>query len=172
LYERGKVDPSALVDGLGETWRVPEYSFKPWPGCRCNHTTIGLGLELHAQGVRPNAVQDIQIGLGRLNWLTVGAPYEAAQGSVTHAQFNAAYSFARALADGRVDLESYRLQAIADPTVAGFAARTRVIVDSAISPDSQAARVILTLHDGRAIEARKDVMKGGPEDPMTENELI
>ena len=50
--------------------------------------------------------------MGDVNWLTVGEPYDPARDSVVHAQFNAAYSFARALADGRVDLETYQKPAI------------------------------------------------------------
>ena len=51
-------------------------------------------------GVRPDAVEAAEIRMGNVNWLTVGEPYEARRDSVVHAQFNAAYSFARALTEG------------------------------------------------------------------------
>jgi 2-methylcitrate dehydratase PrpD len=172
LYERDEVNREALTGGLGEVWRIPEYSFKPWPGCRCNHTTIGLGLRLSGQGVKPGDVRQVEIGLGSLNWLTVGGPYDPGRESITHAQFNAAYSFARALTDARVDLRSYQVPALRDPAVAALAARTRVIDDPAIDSESQAARVRVTLNDGRTVEARSDTMKGGPEEPMSEGELL
>jgi 2-methylcitrate dehydratase PrpD len=44
LYERGEVDVERLFGGLGHDWRILEYSLKPYPCCRCNHTPIGLGV--------------------------------------------------------------------------------------------------------------------------------
>ncbi|MGZ8229797.1 MAG: MmgE/PrpD family protein [Burkholderiales bacterium] len=172
LYERGEVNVDALTDGLGTTWRIPEYSFKPWPGCRCNHTTIGLGLRMRGDGVKTDDVKHVEIGLGNLNWLTVGGPYDPARRSATHAQFNAAYNFARALNDGRVDLRTFEVSALADPTIVALTARTTVIDDPAIDPATQTARVTLSLRDGTRIEAAKEVMKGGPEEPMSNDELF
>ena len=172
LYERGKVNAQALTEGLGESWQIPEYSFKPWPGCRCNHTTIGLGIGLNRQGIKPGEVKQVEIGLGSLNYLTVGGPYDAGRQSVTHAQFNAAYSFARALTDGHVDLHSYQVPALGDPGVVALAARTSVIDDPAIDPETQTARVKVTLHDGSSVDVTSDTMKGSPQEPMSEIELL
>ena len=172
LYERGEVKPELLFDGLGEHWRIPEYSFKPYPCCRCNHTAIELGIALHEEGVQPEAVQSIEIGLGNTNWLTVGEPYDAGRNSVVHAQFNISYSFARALADGRVDLRSYQKPAITDPAITALASRIKVVTDPAIDPTAiEPARVRLTLRDGRSIERASDTIKGSPQAPMSENEL-
>jgi len=173
LYERDEVRPEALFGGLGREWRILEYSFKPYPCCRCNHTAIDLGIRLRAQGVRPDAVESIEIGLGNVNWLTVGEPYDVKRDSVVHAQFNAAYSFARALADGRVDLASYRRPQITDPAVAALAARIRVVSDPAVEATAiEPARVSVTFRDGRATELAATAMKGGPQQPLTEAELL
>ena len=173
LYERNEVKPELLFDGLGKTWRIPEYSFKPYPCCRCNHTAIGLGIELNQQGIRPDAVQSVEIGLGNTNWLTVGEPYDAARESVVHAQFNIAYSFARALADGHVDLRTYQRPAITDPAIAALASRITVVSDPAIDAAAiEPARVRVTLDDGERIERATDTSKGSPQAPMSESELV
>lgn len=172
LYERSEVKPDILLDGLGANWRIPEYSFKPYPCCRCNHTAIGLGIELHEGGIRPDAVQSVDIGLGNTNWLTVGEPYDAGRDSVVHAQFNISYSFARALTDGRVDLRSYQKPAITDPAIAALAGRIKVVSDPSIDPTAiEPARVRLMLRDGRSIERAADTIKGSPQAPMSEKEL-
>jgi 2-methylcitrate dehydratase PrpD len=172
LYERNEVKPGVLFGGLGTSWRIPEYSFKPYPCCRCNHTAIGLGIELHKNGVRPDAVEAIEIRLGDTNWLTVGEPYDVTRDSVVHAQFNISYSFARALTDGRVDLRSYQKPQITDPAVAAFAARTTVVSDPAIEASAiEPARVRLKLKDGRSIDTDSDTIKGSPQAPMSESEL-
>jgi len=172
LYERNEVKPEILTGELGSHWRIREYSFKPYPCCRCNHTTIGLGIRLHEQGVNPGDVREAEIGMGNVNWLTVGEPY-IKHDSPVHAQFNAAYGFARALTDGRVDLRSYQQPAISDPAVIALAARTRAIDDPAIDPIAlEPARVKVTLHDARVVEVRSDTVKGSPQEPMSEDELI
>ena len=157
LYERGEVKPEILFDGLGSTWRTPEYSFKPYPCCRCNHTPIGLGIGLHGEGVRAEDVEGIEIRMGNVNWLTVGEPYDVTRDSVVHAQFNAAYSFARALADGRVDLQTYQKPAISDPRIVALTRATNVISDPAIEATAiEPARVKVTLKSGRAVEAASE----------------
>ena len=172
LYERGEVKPELLFDGLGTKWRIPEYSFKPYPCCRCNHTAIGIGIALHDEGIDAAAVESMEIGLGHTNWLTVGEPYDARRDSVVHAQFNISYSFARALADGRVDLRTYQKPAITDPAIAALAPRIRVVSDSAIDPTAiEPARVKLSLRDGRSIERATNTIKGSPQSPMSEEEL-
>jgi 2-methylcitrate dehydratase PrpD len=173
LYERDEVKAELLFGGLGTSWRVPEYSFKPYPCCRCNHAAIGLGIALHDEGIAADAVESIEIGLGHTNWLTVGEPYDVKRDSVVHAQFNISYSFARALADGRVDLRSYQKPAITDSAIAALASRITVVSDAAIDPTAiEPARLKLTLHDGRIIERAAETIKGSPQAPMSEQELM
>jgi 2-methylcitrate dehydratase PrpD len=173
LYERNEVKPELLFENFGRTWRIPEYSFKPYPCCRCNHTAIGLGIALHGEGIKPDTIEAIEIRLGDTNWLTVGEPYDVKRDSVVHAQFNVSYSFARALTDGRADLTSYQKPHITDAAVAALAARTSVISDPAIEASAiEPARIRLKLKDGRSIEVAADTIKGSPQSPMSESELI
>ena len=173
LYERNEARPELLFDGFGRDWRILEYSFKPYPCCRCNHTLIGLAIQLHAEGVRADAVETAELGLGNVNWLTVGEPYDPGRDSVVHAQFNASYGFARALLDGKVDLRSYQRPQIIDPAVAALAARTTAISDPAIEPTAiEPARVRLKLKDGRSIERSAETIKGSPQEPLSEADLL
>ena len=173
LYERHEARPEILFEDWGRDWRILEYSFKPYPCCRCNHTAIGLGIELHDAGVSCAQVESVEIRMGNVNWLTVGEPYEATRDSVVHAQFNAAYGFARALSDGKVDLRSYVKPAITDPAIAALAARTTVVSDPAIEPTAiEPARVIVHLNDGRVLERGSDTIKGSPQQPLAQAELL
>ena len=132
-----------------------------------------LGIALHRQGVRAEDVAGIEIYMGNVNWLTVGEPYDVARDSVVHAQFNASYSFARALADGNVDLMTYQKPAISDPRIVALTRVTQAISDPAIDPTAiEPARVKVTLKSGRVIEAASTTIKGSPEEPMSEDELI
>ena len=173
LHARGEARPGVVLDRLGSDWLTAQYSIKPYPCCRCKHSAIALGADLHRQGIRPAELVRAEIRMGKVDWQTVGAPYEPARDSVVHAQFNAAYGFARALADGKVDLRSYTRPHITDSAIAALAARVRVIADesmdaTAIGP----VRIRLELTGGRVLETASDTIKGSPQAPLTEREVL
>ncbi len=175
LYEGNEVRPELLTDRLGEHWRVDEYSFKPYPCCRCNHTAIGLGIglrhTLQQRSLTAADVRAIEIRIGRVNWLTVGNAYDPARNDVVHAQFNIAYGFARALLDGRVGLDTYGKSVISDPAVGALTAITTIVDDASIDPTAiEPARVRLTLATGETIEVGSDTTKGSPQEPMSADE--
>lgn len=173
LYERGEVKPEILMGGLGSDWRIPEYSLKPYPCCRCNHSAIDLGVALHDEGVQAADVASIRIGMGHVNWLTVGNAYEPQRDEIVHAQFNVAYGFARALADGKVDLRTYTRPNITEPRIAALTAVTTIVDDVAIDPTAiEPVRILLSLKDGRTIERGTDIVKGSPQAPMTAAERM
>jgi 2-methylcitrate dehydratase PrpD len=173
LYERGEVKPELLMAGLGSDWRIPEYSLKPYPCCRCNHSAIDLGIRLHAEGIRAADVAAVRIGMGHVNWLTVGNAYDPGRDEIVHAQFNAAYGFARALADGKVDLRTYTRPNITAARIAALTALTAVVDDPDIDPTAiEPVRIALTMKDGRVIERHTDTVKGSPQDPMTDAERM
>ena len=172
LYMRGEVKPGLLTDGLGTHWRAGEYSLKPYPACRCNHGAIAQAITLHREGLAAESIAAVEIGMSEANWTLVGKPYNAALGSAVHAQFNAAYSFARALIDGQVGPAAYEQPAIGDATVATLAARVSVFADPAIAKDAmEPVRITVKLHEGRSIVLRGDALKGSAAEPMTETEL-
>lgn len=171
-YEGADAQPHALFDGLGERWEVTAYSFKPFPCCRCIHTVIDLAIGLHDEGIRAADIAQAEVRMGLVNVQTVGGAYDPARRSVVHAQFNAAYGFARALIDGSAGLAAFRLPGIADADVAALAQRTSVLSDDTIPPNAiEPARIRLVLRDGRVVEAASDLMKGSPHKPMSPREF-
>jgi len=172
LHERGEVRPEILREDIGTVWRVRDLSMKPYPCCRCVHSTIQLGLELYAEGIRPEHIDHGTISLGTVNAGIVGAPFDPEHANpVVHAQFNACYGLAAALQDGTVGLGTYTADRIRAPQ-SRFA--TRFIVDT---PDSIEATAIapavldLVTTDGRVLHKQTMTMKGSPDDPMSDAEI-
>jgi 2-methylcitrate dehydratase PrpD len=168
LHARGEVRPELLTEGLGRSWRIEEYSLKRYPACRCNHAAIGLAVKLHDEGLAPDAVESVEIRMSEANWKLVGKPYDASLDSVVHAQFNAAYSFARALSDGRVGPKSYERPAIAQPAVVSLAQRVHVVSDPGIEKDAMEP---VTIHVGLR-GGRSFTRSGTTIHAMTERELL
>ncbi|WP_020187835.1 MmgE/PrpD family protein [Methylopila sp. 73B] len=173
LYERGEVRPDLLTEGLGETWRIRELSMKPYPCCRCVHTVIQLALDLRAEGIKPADVAHGVIELGKVNRKIVGSAFDRTHPSpVVHAQFNAAYAFAAALVDGKVDIATFTPDRIRADDVA-FAALFESVDALDMEPTAvPPARVRLQLTSGRAVEVVRWTMKGAPDDPMSLEETV
>jgi len=173
LYERGEVKPEILMGALGSDWRIPEYSLKPYPCCRCNHSAIDIGTAMHAEGVRASDIASIRIGMGHVNWLTVGNAYEPSRNEIVHAQFNVAYVFARAIAVGKVDLRTYTRPNITEASIAALTAITTIVDDPSVDPMAiEPVRIRLTMKDGRVIERGTDIVKGSPQAPMSDTDRM
>lgn len=173
LHERGEVSPEILTDGIGSRWHILDLSMKPWPCCRCVHSTIGLGLALRDEGIRPEDVAGARILLGEVNVGIVGADFDIDHANpVVHAQFNAAYGLATALTDGRIDIASYTAERIRDER-SRLAERFHTATAPDIAPTAIApARIVVELADGRTLERETLTMKGAPDDPMSEAEVL
>ena len=173
LLEQDEVRPQELLENIGREWRTHGYSVKPFPCCRCNHTSIGLGMALRERGLTPDAVKQVEIGLPQVNYQTVGQPYDASRDLIVHAQFNCAYSFARALTDGQIDLRTYTRPNITDAAIASLASRVRVYSDPKEKPTDMApAHIAVTTADGGRIEVSSRIVPGSPESPLSEAEVL
>jgi 2-methylcitrate dehydratase PrpD len=172
LYERDDISVETISQGLGSIWHTRDYSFKPYPCCRCNHTAIDLAIVLHDRGIKSDEVDRVEIFISELNHVTVGEVYQPERNSVVHAQFNVAYGFAAALCDGEVGLRHYQPGAITDPRYHAITSRTTVLIDPNIDANALSpARVRLHMLVGGYIEVSSEQMRGSPEKPMTGEEL-
>ncbi|HEY0208033.1 MmgE/PrpD family protein [Acerihabitans sp.] len=173
LHERGEVSPEILMADWGQRWHLLDLSMKPWPCCRCTHTTIQLALALRAEGIRPCDIDGGVIELGRVNHQIVGAPFERLHPTPTvHAQFNAAYAFAAALTDGAVGIDSFAPEQVRRDATA-WASRLRCVVAADFAPTAvPPARIRLRLADGAIRDIASLTMKGAPDDPLSEREVL
>jgi 2-methylcitrate dehydratase PrpD len=173
FFERGEFDLAPLMGDLRSEWQIRGYSYKPYPCCRCIHTTIALALGLHSQGLRPGDIASVEILLPKVNFQTVGQPFDVTRKSVVHGQFNARYTFARAITDGRVDLNSYTLSSVTDPAVAALAGRVTVAIDSQeAATDMAPAKIKVTRTDGNVINVESRAIPGSPGAPMSEAAIV
>ena len=82
------------------------------------------------------------------------------------------YSIASLLVRGHVDVSTYTDQAIADPDVLALAAKVRYEVkDYDTYPRAFPGGVRIHTRDGRTLEAELAYQRGGPENPMSADEV-
>jgi 2-methylcitrate dehydratase PrpD len=172
-------DVDAVTSGLGEHWELPSIFFKPYP---CNHFThagIDAALELRARGVRPDDIAAIELGVPTAVLKTIGQPPEekARPRSGYHAAFSGPYTVAAALLGGGglgVFHEDFTDEATRDERRLALAAKVRCVPDEQcdrIFPHQFPAVLRVETTDGTRHEVRVDANRGGPERPLSTDEL-
>jgi 2-methylcitrate dehydratase PrpD len=172
-------DVDAIVDGLGERWELPGIFFKPYP---CNHFThagIDAARRLRARGVDPAEILELELGAPTAVLRTIGEPREAKirPRSGYHAAFSGPYTVAAGLLGGGglgVFHDDFTDEAAADPARLALAAKVRCVPDARcdeIFPHQFPAVLRARLKDGRELEERVDVNRGGPGNPLSADEL-
>jgi 2-methylcitrate dehydratase PrpD len=172
-------DAGAVVAGLGEQWELPGIFFKPYP---CNHFThagIDAALELRSRDIHADDVEDIELGVPTPVLRTIAQPPEdkARPESGYHAAFSGPYTVAAALTGGGglgLGHDDFTDDAAADEARLALAARVRCVADERcdeIFPEQFPAVLRVRTRDGARHEARVDVNRGGPGNPLSADEL-
>jgi len=165
-------NPTVVTAGLGEGWKLPGSSIKPYPSCRHTHAAVDAALALReAHGINSTDVDRIEIDayqstIDLTDNPTPAHPYAA--------KFSVQYCVARALADGAVKIADFDPARIAEATMRDLMLRTTVRLDPELDarvPQQLPARVRLLLKDGRTIEETVLTAKGDPEAPLSHAEL-
>ncbi len=178
-YCGDRYDVTAITSGLGVEWELPNVFFKPYP---CNHFThagIDAALRLREDGIDPDDIVELELGAPSAALRTIGepAPAKAAPESGYHAAFSGPYTVAAALLGGGglgLFHEDFTDEAALDPRRLALAARVRCTPDpdcDRIFPHQFPAVLTARLRSGRIRTERVDVNRGGPDNPLTAEEL-
>lgn len=171
-YARQKVDPAIFAD-FDENYRLDKVSFKPYPCCRHTHSAIDCALDLHRRcGDQTDAIRKIELRTYKAAAQVAGNenPTEARQ-----AQFSLKYVVAAALKNGRVTLDEFAPEMLADSSLRSLMGKATVQVDAALdalTPDIWPAKLTVSMMDGTIFESSVEYPKGDPENPLTWEEVI
>ncbi len=175
----GDFDPSAITDGLGVTWSVPDIFFKPYPANHFTHAAVDAATALRKRGVRAEDVRRFVLGVPAANLRTIGEPIEVkrAPASGYMAQFSGPYAVAVGLLGGGglgAALEDYTDELAADAERRDIMAKVDVVPDArcdAIFPRQFPAVLRAELEDGRVLVEEVLTTRGGPQRPLSPAEL-
>lgn len=169
-----------VTDGLGEHWNTIQIFYKPYPCNHFTHAVVDAAIAFKAKGLRPEQVQKVTIGTAAASWRTIGDPIEEKRRPRTpyDAGFSGPFVFATTLVGGSglgVSRGDFTEATIADPVRRQIAEATEVIVNdecTRIFPHQFPAVVRVWTHDGRELEERIVANRGGPDRPLTRQELV
>lgn len=165
-------DWSRVGATLGEDFHITRLSFKNHIGCgHCFAAMDGALALQQAHGFAPTDVAGIHLGVYRAT-LDM-APHIDPQ-NADQARFSLRYMVASALVHGSVRLSAYEPARLNDPPTRALMPRITQVLDPEVDagfPGRRAARVTITLRDGRVLTHLQPDRKGDPELPLSDADL-
>ncbi|MGI5328818.1 MmgE/PrpD family protein [Actinomadura nitritigenes] len=154
-----RVEPAAVVDGLGERWELTRITVKPYPACQLLHAQLDAARDLHGAGIE-SITAEVHPDAAPI----VCAPGKERPRTPYDAKFSLPWSVAAMVIDGSVTTATY--DAVDRPEVFDLAGRVRAeVVDFGGAAADQPGRLRAVTRDGREIRAEVPRSGGGPDDP-------
>ncbi|GIW08914.1 MAG: MmgE/Prp family protein [Dehalococcoidia bacterium] len=170
-----------VVSGLGREWSVPGIFYKPYPANHYTHAGIDAALAVRRKygPLDPEQIERIELGVAGPTLRTIGQPREEKirPQSGYHAQFSGPFTVATALLGGGglgVSFDDFTDEKARDPRLLALAAKVELYADpeaEAIYPNQFPAILRVHLRDGRTLEERVMANRGGPDNPLSPEEL-
>jgi 2-methylcitrate dehydratase PrpD len=172
----GEIDLAGQLADLGERWETPRIAFKPYPVCHFMHGSLGAAAEAVAgRTFRPDEIDEVLVRVPEAGVSLVLEPAELKRvpRSEYEGKFSLQYSVASLLVRGHVGVSDFTDEAIADPDVLAVAAKVRYETrEYGTYPQAFPGGTTVLLADGTTVEAELPHQKGGPENPLTADEVV
>lgn len=168
-----------ILEGLGEQWCAPSIFYKPYPANHFTHAGIDAAMNLRDDGLRPTDVAAARLSVATATVRTIGEPIETKRTPATgySAQFSGPYTVAAALIGGGglgLGLDDFTDELAHDPVRRELMAKISVQGDERcdrVYPHQFPAVLSVDTTDGRTLECAVMSNRGGPERPLTSDEL-
>jgi 2-methylcitrate dehydratase PrpD len=173
--ERGEIDIDGQLADLGSRWETPRIAYKPYPVCHFMHGSLGAAAD--ATGGRLLAPEEIEEVVVTVPAAGVSLVLEPAAQKCTprsdyEGKFSLQYSVASMLVRGHVAVADFTDEAIGDPAVLAVAAKVRYETpDYPTYPQAFPGGARVRLASGETLEADFPHQKGGPENPLSPDEI-
>ncbi|SDX29105.1 2-methylcitrate dehydratase PrpD [Ruegeria halocynthiae] len=157
---------------LGSVWQIEQQYIKPYPICRWAHAAIdGVRLLMDRHGLSHQQIASIRINsFHEAACLFANHPQTTSQ-----AQYSLPFAVAVQAVNGRIGVEHISGAGLSNPEVAQVMSRIEVTErqrHSARFPEGRWADVAIEISDGTVYESGDLNARGGPELPLSQQEII
>jgi 2-methylcitrate dehydratase PrpD len=174
VFHPGTTIHEEAVDEIARSWALLSdgIRIKPYPCGGLTHQVIDAVLEFRAKhNLTADMIEAVDVDVVQHTFQRIAfrVPQTGIQG-----KFCMPYLVARAVIDGRVGLEVFTDAAVRDAKILKFAERVQMKLDPNLKKSDAAGRpcrVTIRLKDGRTLSREAQHARGGPEFPLTEEEL-
>lgn len=157
---------------LGQFWQMEHQYVKPYPICRWAHAAIDA---TRALMIEHDLAHEQIAGLHINSFHQAACLYSELPDTTSQAQYSLPFAVAVQAVHGRIGVEHICGAGLNDPVVAGFMQRISVAEATCHSerfPQGRWADVQITTIDGQVLESGDTHARGGPEAPMSREEVI
>ncbi len=165
----------ALLATLGHQWELEQLTLKPYPCGSIAQPYMDCALRLREKHqIPPEHIASISCRTAegpvpRL-WEPLAAKHRPANGYA--AKFSLPYLLAVMFVKGRASLAEFTNEAVRDSSVLEVAGKVGYELDGTIDyPRQFVGHVAVRLGDGSLLEERQDHPRGGPDSPMSRDEV-
>jgi 2-methylcitrate dehydratase PrpD len=178
-FTGGFYDRRSLVGDLGEEWELLRLFTKPYPTNHFTHAGIDAAIKLRQEGVNPDSITAMRLGVPAPVLRTIAEPIDskAAPESGYSARFSGPFTVATALLGGGglgVSAADFSDDAVRDPDRLALSALVHCYADEQSTRDfpNQFPGVLsIKTNNGTRFEHRVTHTRGGPENPLSGDEL-
>ncbi|HEU0249000.1 MAG TPA: MmgE/PrpD family protein [Gaiellaceae bacterium] len=173
--EEGEIDIAGQLSDLGARWETPRIAYKPFPVCHFMHGSLGAAAAAAAgRTFAPDEIAEVVVTVPEAGVSLVLEPAasKVAPRSEYDGKFSLQYSVASMLVRGHVGVSDFTDEAITDPDVLAVAGKVRYETREYPSyPQAFPGGTRVSLADGTSFEADFPYQKGGPENPLSADEV-
>ncbi len=178
-FTGGFYDRRSLVGDLGEEWELLRLFTKPYPTNHFTHAGIDAAIKLRQEGVNTDSITAMRLGVPAPVLRTIAEPIDskAAPESGYSARFSGPFTVATALLGGGglgVSAADFSDDAVRDPDRLALSALVHCYADEQSTRDfpNQFPGVLsIKTNNGTRFEHRVTHTRGGPENPLSGDEL-
>jgi 2-methylcitrate dehydratase PrpD len=165
----------ALTGDFGTRWVTDALAFKPYPCGTMAQPYIDCARRLAARGVRAGDIAEIvcEVAEGTVHrlWEPLADKQRPRNGYA--AKFATPYLLATGFVHGSVGLGAFTEEAIGDPQVLALAAKVKFVIDPQNPyPVNYTGHLRATLKDGSVVEERQPHLRGGAQEPLTQQDVM
>jgi 2-methylcitrate dehydratase PrpD len=172
----GEADPGSILKDLGTHWETERIGIKPYPVCQLSHATIdavAAARARHPFEVDKVAAIEADVHPDSAAVVCDGTRDLARPASVYAAKFSLPWCVAAYLVDARLGVDAFSPDRLARSEVEELARRVTWRLTDASGPAADAAgRVRITLADGTVVEGGVARSGGGPDEPLTFEQVL
>ncbi len=157
---------------LGRHWQTTDQYIKPYPICRWAHAAIDAAAALRQKHALDHRAID-RINVRSFN--NAVALFPEMPATTSQAQYSLPFAVATMLVHGEVGVANVSGAGLCDADVAHLVTRTEMRAEPRHEtrfPDGRWADVEIEMADGRLLSSGDFNARGGPEDPLSQNEVL
>jgi 2-methylcitrate dehydratase PrpD len=160
------------MEELGRSYELTQgLKIKPYPCGGLSHNAIDAVLEMRERdGIRADSVESIRIEVAKHAYerLVFSIPRTGLEG-----KFCMGYLLACAMINGKISLDDFTDAAVREQPMLEFAKRVHMELntDLADTSEQRPSKVEIRLKDGKTLSRYVEYSKGGPQAPLSSQEL-